>query len=149
MARVIGEVQPRYVLVENSPLLVSRGLDVVLADLAALGFDARWGVVGADRTGAFHRRERLWILANTNGKPVSDVLDSSGEKRRGEDSSPWPVDAVDFDFGHGVGVKRVPVAQMGRMVQRVANRVDRLKAIGNGQVPQCAALAWRILSGLD
>src|SRR5690606_21929618 len=47
MARIVGEVQPRYVWVENSPLLVSRGLGLVLADLAALGYDARWGVVGA------------------------------------------------------------------------------------------------------
>jgi hypothetical protein len=42
MARIVGEVRPRYVWVENSPLLVSRGLDTVLADLARLGYDARW-----------------------------------------------------------------------------------------------------------
>src|SRR5690606_38777453 len=67
MARIVGEVQPRYVWVENSPLLVSRGLGLVLSDLAALGYDARWGVVGAYHAGAPHKRERAWILAYSTG----------------------------------------------------------------------------------
>src|SRR5690606_18435614 len=57
MARIVGEVGPRYVFVENSPMLVSRGLGRVLGDLAALGYDARWGVLGAIDVGAPHRRE--------------------------------------------------------------------------------------------
>ena len=64
MARIVGEVRPRYVFVENSPLLVGRGLVRVLADLAEMGFDARWGVVGAADVGAPHRRERCWIVAH-------------------------------------------------------------------------------------
>lgn len=62
MARIVGEVRPRFVFIENSPMLLVRGLDRVLADLAALGFDARWGVVSAADTGALHRRDRMWIL---------------------------------------------------------------------------------------
>jgi DNA (cytosine-5)-methyltransferase 1 len=62
-ARIIGEVRPKFVFVENSPMLVSRGLGVVLGDLAAMGFDARWGVLGAAHVGAPHRRERIWIVA--------------------------------------------------------------------------------------
>lgn len=64
MARVIGEVRPRYVFVENSPLLVSRGLDVVLSDLAEMGYDATWGIISARDAGAPHLRKRIWILAN-------------------------------------------------------------------------------------
>lgn len=67
MARVIGEVRPSLALIENSPLLVSRGLDQVLCDLAEMGYNARWGVVGADDVGAPHRRKRIWILAYSNG----------------------------------------------------------------------------------
>ena len=69
MARIVGEVRPRYVFVENSATLVVRGLDRVLADLTALGFDSEWGVVSADDCGAPHKRERLWIVArsDTNG----------------------------------------------------------------------------------
>lgn len=64
MARIVGEVRPEFVFVENSPLLVGRGLVRVLADLAEMGFDARWGVVGASDVGAPHRRERCWIVAH-------------------------------------------------------------------------------------
>ena len=64
MARIIGEVRPRHVLVENSPMLTARGLGRVLGDLAAMGYDARWGVLGARDAGAPHKRERIWILAN-------------------------------------------------------------------------------------
>jgi hypothetical protein len=52
MARIIGEVRPQYVFVENSPMLVCRGLERVLGDLAAMGYDAEWGVVGASAAGA-------------------------------------------------------------------------------------------------
>ncbi len=71
MARIIGEVRPCYAYIENSPALIVRGLNRVLADLAALGFDARWGVLGASDVGAPHRRERVWILgyARSFGQP--------------------------------------------------------------------------------
>ena len=65
MARIIGEVRPRYAFVENSPMLTVRGLGVVLGDLAAMGFDARWGVLGAADVGAPHLRERIWIVADS------------------------------------------------------------------------------------
>ena len=64
MARIIGEVRPDYAFVENSPFLVGRGLVRVLADLAELGFDARWCVLGAYHAGAPHARERIWIVAH-------------------------------------------------------------------------------------
>ena len=68
MLRIVCEIQPSYCFIENSPMLASRGLDRVLADLAGAGFDARWCVLSARDVGAAHRRERMWILAfNTNG----------------------------------------------------------------------------------
>ena len=85
MARVVGEVRPRFVFVENSPALVGRGLAVVLGDLAALGYDARWTVLGAHHVGAPHKRDRLWILANTNGlgrDTRGGVRNSGGAGRR-------------------------------------------------------------------
>jgi DNA (cytosine-5)-methyltransferase 1 len=65
-ARIIGEIRPRFVFAENSPLLRTRGLAVVLEDLAALGYDARWCVLGARDVGAPHKRDRMWVLAYTN-----------------------------------------------------------------------------------
>ena len=66
MARIIHEVRPQYVFVENSPMLTSRGLGVVLGDLASLGFDAKWGVLGAADVGANHQRDRIWIKSKRN-----------------------------------------------------------------------------------
>jgi len=68
MARIIHEVRPRYVFVENSPMLTSRGLGRVLGDLASMGFDARWGVLGAADIGANHQRDRIWIVAKWRGQ---------------------------------------------------------------------------------
>jgi DNA (cytosine-5)-methyltransferase 1 len=66
-ARIIREVRPHFAFVENSPALTSRGLGRVLGDLAALGFDARWGVLGADDAGAPHLRKRIWIVGERGG----------------------------------------------------------------------------------
>ena len=74
MARIIGEVQPRYCFVENSPMLTLRGLDRVLFDFAQMGYDAEWGVVGAHHTGAPHKRDRVWILAHARCEPVADPM---------------------------------------------------------------------------
>ena len=63
MFRIIQEVRPRFVFVENSPMLIHRGLGRVLGDLASMGYDAEYGVLGADEVGANHERKRMWILA--------------------------------------------------------------------------------------
>jgi len=63
-ARIIGEVRPRYVIVENVAALLGRGLDRVLGDLAALRFDAEWHCIPASAIGAPHRRDRVWIIAH-------------------------------------------------------------------------------------
>lgn len=61
--RIIGEVRPRYVIVENVAALLGRGLERVLGDLAALGYDAEWHCIPASAVGAPHRRDRIWIVA--------------------------------------------------------------------------------------
>jgi len=80
-ARIISEVRPQYAFIENSPMLVTRGLDVVLCDLASMGYDAKWGVVSASDVGAPHQRERIWILANANShsESISTKHDETSE----------------------------------------------------------------------
>ena len=68
-ARIIGEVRPRYVIVENVAALLGRGLATVLGDLAALGFDAEWHCIPASAVGAPHRRDRVWIVAYAGRLP--------------------------------------------------------------------------------
>lgn len=62
-ARLIGEIRPRYVIVENVAALLGRGMGVVLGDLAALGYDAEWRRISAFDVGAPHLRQRIWIVA--------------------------------------------------------------------------------------
>jgi DNA (cytosine-5)-methyltransferase 1 len=61
-ARVVRALRPRYVLVENVPGLLVRGLGDVLGDLAALGYDAEWECISAADVGAPHLRNRVWIV---------------------------------------------------------------------------------------
>jgi DNA (cytosine-5)-methyltransferase 1 len=178
MARIIHEVRPKFVFVENSPMLTSRGLGRVLGDLASMGFDARWGVLGAADIGAPHQRDRIWIVGRkmadskkllSNGsndntrisleqKKKSKLRDSSWSqkmaysnlpqfKRKGQSigvqaSITWAWDSC-FDRQEQDWWDIEP--NVGRVADGVAARVDRLKAIGNGQVPLCAATAWELL----
>ena len=63
MHRIIREVRPRYALIENVPMLTIRGGTRVISDLAEIGYDAEWTIIGADDVGAWHRRKRIWIVA--------------------------------------------------------------------------------------
>ena len=63
MCRIISEVRPRYAIIENVPMLIHRGLERVLCDLAEIGYDCEWQIIGADDVGAWHRRKRIWIVA--------------------------------------------------------------------------------------
>ncbi|WP_419184933.1 DNA cytosine methyltransferase [Thiobacillus denitrificans] len=181
-ARIISEVRPRYVFVENSPMLTIRGLGTVLGDLAALGFDAEWGVLSAADVGANHRRERVWIVANAVGEqhegapharwwpPGAQLLADTKSQRCGEagelrcyEPTERPASGCEAMGNtnsingwpgtgrhHGAEINDAgwwaTEPDVGRVANGVAFRVDRLKAIGNGQVPQCAAKAWRILT---
>ena len=175
MARIIHEVRPRYALVENSPMLTSRGLGTVLGDLASMGFDARWGVLGAADVGANHQRDRIWIVARNMAYTRRELRQTREPARLDTNTQVGSTRAIHNQssgegqiFSHsnlpqqqGGGISIGAQSQnayacnsrwwetepnVGRMANGVAAGVDRLKAIGNGQVPLCAATAWRILS---
>ena len=160
MARIICEVEPRFVFVENSPMLTSRGLGRVLGDLASMGFDAAWGVLGAADVGANHQRDRIWIVARNVAYPmpsrkrwnewenkikenVKTISNTNLPQFEGGGLSSGTCQENSF-IGDSRWWETEP--DVGRVADGVASRVDRLKAIGNGQVPLCAATAWRILS---
>lgn len=207
-ARIIGEVRPRFVFAENSPLLRTRGLGVVLQDLDSMGYDARWGVLGAGHFGALHKRSRMWVLGYPRGSarerttrglfeeeagvgvageqhghlPVRPEHAGQGSRKgpsrlTSEDASGLASDAQNFrreqepenapggterDTKEGLPARPTNSNSrvggylrqswwgiepgMGRVAHGVADRVDRTKAIGNGQVPLVAVSAWNILS---
>lgn len=133
MFRIIAEVEPKYVRVENSARLVSRGLDQVLRDLAALGFNAEWGSLSAGETGAPHERDRMWIVA---------AHPDRAQRERGE--LPSRAHQEYADFISSTWWQDQPAVQ--RVDNGVAYQSHRLKAIGNGQVPIVAATAWQVLT---
>ena len=151
MARVVSEVRPKYVFVENSPILVTRGLERVLSDLTKIGYDTKWTVMGAADVGANHQRDRIWIvgkqkMANSRGKRC----DKGNKPKLETNKAIWTTSAISLKSSleryNGKNWSTEP--NVCRVVNGVADTVDRLKAIGNGQVPLCAATAWRILNEL-
>lgn len=146
MARIIDEVRPRFVFLENSPLLVSRGLVRVLSDLAIMGFDAEWGIMGANDAGLHHNRKRIWIVA------YADSYRSQGINTLSSSKTCYSLASQGTDIERVLGqIQRgeancIPESWILRASNGVAARVDRTVAIGNGQVPAVAAMAWRILT---
>lgn len=199
MARIVNEVRPRYVFMENSPNLVCRGLDAVLWTMAQVGYDSRWCVLSAAAVGAMHRRDRWWgLFANADRQHGEELRErvADGKKLSGPDELCGEVPdtenkrllwrnrelRADFridDTGRGKtfngfgggwllesrlgGVANGLAARLDgpgeaspvfwtsdeweipRIVPECNNRRKRLKAIGNGQVPVCAAAAFLIL----
>lgn len=156
MARIVREIRPKFVFVENSPMLTSRGLGRVLGDLAEMGYDAEWGVLGAVDVGAPHRRDRIWIVA----RAASEQHQGEPHAQRGQAIPQLLADSdsprlEEWDGSAGAPRTRAPAVvcdwwatepAVGRVAHRVANRVDRLRAIGNGQVSLVAATAFRLLT---
>lgn len=173
-ARLIGELRPEYVLVENVAALLGRGLERVLGDLATIGYDAEWHCIPASAVGAPHRRDRIWIVAN----PVRDSIRDKQRWRNGARGTVSRVPRNHGEEGHvadayarGCAVRRKPEAFSNRLldgndvrgcapwkpesgVRRVAdgvpNRAHRISALGNAVVPQIPELIGRaILSSLQ
>ena len=162
MARIVGEVRPRYVFVENSPALLTRGLGRVLGDLASLGYDCRWTVLVAADVGAPHQRDRFWLVAHADSlRELQPQGSEPNQWGRPGDGGAEVRDAnrQRLEVGKGQpsheGAQLAPIERadwwqsepdVGRVAHGIPARVDRLKAIGNGQVPLCAASAWRLLN---
>ena len=140
MARVVCDVRPAFVFVENSPALTFRGFGTVLGDLAALGFDAAWCVLSASDVGAPHVRERIWILAHARevGRSGPPPYGELGRKQR---PSIRRVASEWWRSEPGETAREVEPG-VGGGADGLASRMDELAAAGNGQVPRVAAEAF-------
>jgi DNA (cytosine-5)-methyltransferase 1 len=98
-ARLIGEIRPRYIVVENVAALLSRGLERVLGSLASLGYDAEWHCIPASAVGAPHRRDRIWIVAYADPCLHAHGLDRGGD--RGTASGGEGTDPREGEAQHG------------------------------------------------
>jgi DNA (cytosine-5)-methyltransferase 1 len=151
MFRIIGEVRPAFVFVENSPALLIRGIERVLGDLASLGFDSEWGIISATSVGAPHIRERIWILAYSMQDKRTRWLFSAinGTKRAWGNTTEWGKNWNGFEMGQAYNP--VSLSEQNhkpdptRMVNGLDNWLDRIAAVGNGQVPAVVEKAWHVL----
>ena len=161
--RVIGEVGPPFVFLENVPGILTGGLPHILGALAEMGYDAEWGCFSAAEVGAPHLRVRWFLLAHAHGSgqppTLPDVLGGEphplggpgghgeaedalcdGPQENGEGKGNLPAARQD---GELAGPDRwLPEPEVPRVDDGTPRRVDRIRACGNAVVPQVAARAF-------
>lgn len=130
-ARLIGELRPRVVFVENSERLRACGLGRVLGDLAALGYDATWDCIPAASVGALHIRDRIWITA--------DLADAESGRRQ----QCWGQQFAQSGYPPRNLCERFDQSEPPRMANGIPKRMDRNRALGNAVVPQIPELIGR------
>ena len=158
--RLVNEKKPSFIFLENVPNIRTKGAERVCKELAERGYDCRWCNISASDVGAKHKRERWFLLAHSESnipnylltgireKPESGSENVSDTKCKGlegqcksqriqkthtniSDSSQWAVEPA-----------------MGRMVNGLPHRVDRIKALGNSVVPLQVKTAFKMLMGI-
>jgi DNA (cytosine-5)-methyltransferase 1 len=143
--RVLGVLRPLFVIVENTPGLLVRGINRVLSGLAALRFDCEWSIVSACAMGAPHTRERLFIVGHSQ-----EVAARSDDRRR----EPTATKERRLSFA---GIRSctprpswASEPDMARVAYGVSCAMDRLGCLGNAVVPQVAQwIGERILESID
>jgi DNA (cytosine-5)-methyltransferase 1 len=167
-ARLIGEIKPRWVIIENVPGLLSidagRGMGTVLYDLAVRGYDAEWDCISAASVGALHRRDRIFIVAHARhlggrngfgGRPGGDGAgpgEASETMAHADAEGPQGQRPEYRLFPEGGPCPRIASGgwwaaepDVGRVAHGVPARVDRLRALGNAVVPQVAEYIGRLI----
>ena len=146
MARIISEVRPRFAFVENTANVINRGLPRIASDFHAMGYNTRWGIFSACSVGAPHMRKRMFLVAHSRAlgwDKISRVQPKANyqaprmwETCVKNDLRPFIGECTDSSLSNGVRISDV-----------VADELDRIAAIGNGQVPAVVRLAWKMLTG--
>jgi len=151
--RVIHDLRPTIVFIENVVGLLDY-LGGVLGPLAALGYDARWGVFSAGEVGAPHFRERLFIFAYAKGERhearLREIRASAKVAKSASASALWVhfprVDLVSGERNTRRWRADLPTVCGGNHgFSCDVDRTRQIAALGNAVVPSCAALAWRSL----
>tara|TARA_Y100001963_G_C6642590_1_gene381727 strand:- start:33 stop:785 length:753 start_codon:yes stop_codon:yes gene_type:complete len=144
MRRIIGELRPDVVIVENVPNLINLGIEHVLGSLAEIGYDAEWDIISAQDIGAPHLRKRVWIVAHADSAGLGEQCrtEPMGEELRPAERR---RSAGRWQFGRNDHWRIEPA--VGRVANGVPARVDRIKGLGNAVVPQIVEwIARRILT---
>ena len=134
-------IQPRQIMLENSPRLMSTGYVLqIIQDLSALNYVGRATRISGLHAGAHSKRERMWIKAELS-HPTEERLQGGHDK-----IAEWEAATRSIQ---GLGKDQIrldlPVPGAFRIDHGHPRRVDRTQAIGDMQIPRVAALAWEIL----
>lgn len=132
--RLICDLRPRIVLVENVGALTFRGLGRVLGDLAEMGMDAEWFCIPACAVGLPHRRERIWIMAYPHGFRCGHAPFGYESLRLLEHVAP-----------KAPRIPELPESPICRVDDGIPNWVDRLRGLGNAVVPQIPEIIGRAI----
>ena len=172
--RIVREVRPRFVIVENVAALLGRGLGRVLGDLAESGYDAWWDCVPASACGAPHRRDRLFIVAYSTSKWSARThrIRSDCREQNGSSIGRGLLDRPSFNgksdargrcflvlgrtvngisqgldgrWPAGPGQEQYPW-EFPRTCEKVPNRQSRLKCLGNAVVPQVGYVIGQVVN---
>lgn len=157
-ARLIGEIRPRFAIVENVSALLNRGFGDVLGDLAEIGFDAEWHCIPASAVGAPHRRDRLWIVAypNDQGEQRS-AINAEVERRVAHAANSAQMLRPSFFREQSNRALRSywpqsyeqRIAELHGMVDGISTRVDGCSALGNAVVPAIPEIIGRAIMRLS
>jgi len=138
----IRDVQPKSVLLENVPGLVSCGyIGRVLCDLAEMGYVGKWGVVGASALGAPHHRKRLWVVAHAESKLGHVSKDNTGIRVGCQEVSEFRNSSWPEILAYPNGTQRQGMCSPKRIQQKYANtyrssiewwRTDPADVLGSG-----------------
>lgn len=143
MFRIIKEIKPNWVVGENVAHFARTELDRTLSDLESIGYDTRAFILPALSVGAKHRRDRIFIVANSNNKRWGG-LDKSFEIGRDQlfeesislEARKRVWDIQDNILSSGKRILSEPGGRLQRNDDGLSEGMDRLKAIGNAVMPQ-------------
>jgi DNA (cytosine-5)-methyltransferase 1 len=170
--RLVSELRPRFVFLENVPAITLRGLEQITLDFTQVGYDTRWTIISAAEIGAPHLRERWWLLAHDSSKRwgQDELLSGEGRKQMGDN------DWCRADLGHTKGQRpqgpHEPEATWRSLAEHRSTserdwppwlvkpalprgnhglqmRVDRTRGLGNAVVPKQARTAFMRLMGIE
>ena len=136
--RLLRETGSRFLFLENVPAITKRGGVEIIKILTSMGYDCRWCVISASSVGSVHKRERWFLLANSNSKSGSRLQlrkeERQSKSRMHFEYSKWEI--WDENKPKLLG-----------MDDEIPNRLDRTKSLGNAVVPEQAKKAFEILIG--
>lgn len=129
IVRLVADLRPRFVILENSPVLRSRGLEIILGEFSEVGYDAEWHCIPVNAVDAPHRRDRLWIISypagQRDGLPPLEICSGWDESQHRD----W------WHTEPGVG----------RVADGVPDGPHRRKALGNAVVPMIPEVIGRCI----